>query len=313
MDRVLIFGNGQVGNFYNNFFIEKGLDSKIADADITNKFDVEEKIKQYKPTIVINTAAKTNLEWCGKNKLEAFNVNVLGADNVAQVCDEQEIYFIHLSSGCIFESKDKNDWKTEDSKPEPAAFYSWTKVWSEELIKFKKSNNFKYLILRPRQPVSSQINYKNMLIKFLTFTKFVDTPNTGTVIEDLVQWTFELLETKPVGVLNIANEGFTTPYKIALMLKKFVLPELPIEKISKEELDKMTPNKRVDTILDVSKLKSLVKNVGSYEQRLEETIKDLAMNFRSQSAEKVKEEMEKTVAQSKTRTVVNNVWTNILK
>lgn len=313
MDRILIFGNGQVGNFYNNFFQSKGLESKIASANITNKNEVFSEVKAFNPTVVINTAAKTNLEWCGQNQLEAFNVNVLGADNIAQACDEKQIYFIHLSSGCIFESKDENDWKTEDSKPEPAAFYSWTKVWSEELIRFKKSANFKCLILRPRQPVSSQINYKNMLIKFLTFTKFVDTPNTGTVIEDLMQWTYELLEKKPVGILNIANEGFTTPYQIALMLKKYVLPELPIEKISKEELDKMTPNRRVDTILDVSKLKTLVNSVKSYEVRLEEIIQNLAENFKTTDKAEIKKQLELTFEQTKQRTTPNDVWQNLFK
>ncbi|BCX13642.1 MAG: hypothetical protein KatS3mg085_174 [Candidatus Dojkabacteria bacterium] len=312
-EKILIFGNGQIGNFYNDYFKSKNITSKISKADITNIEEVTKSIEEFDPTVVINTAAKTNLEWCDKNRLEAFNVNVLGADNIAQVCDKKGIYFIHLSSGCIFESKDENDWKKEDSEPKPAAYYSLTKVWAEQLIQLKKSPNFKYLILRPRQPVSAQINYKNMLIKFLTFTKFVDTPNTGTVIEDLMDWTLQLIEKKPVGILNIANEGYTTPYKIAKLLKKYVLPELPIEKISKEELDKITPNRRVDTILDVSKLKSLVKNVKTYDERIEEIIKKLAENFKNGDIEEIKKQLELTVMQSKQRTIVNEVWTNLIK
>ncbi|GAB4284019.1 MAG: hypothetical protein Kow0081_0900 [Candidatus Dojkabacteria bacterium] len=311
-EKILIFGNGQIGNFYYNFFSKNNIVSKIALVDITKKSEVQNAIKEFKPTTVINTAAKTNLEWCANNKLESFNVNVLGANNIAEACDENDIYFIHLSSGCIFESKDENDWKTEDSQPQPAAYYSWTKVWAEDLIRFNKSTNFRFLILRPRQPVSAQINHKNMLIKFLTFTKYVDTPNTGTVIEDLMQWTYELLESKPTGILNIANEGYTTPYKIALLLKQYILPELPVEKISKEDLDKMTPNRRVDTILDVTKLKGLVKEVKSYEDRLEEIIKDLANNFRNTDKAELKKQMELTVEQSKQRTTVNNVWQNLL-
>ena len=317
--KILIFGNGQVGNLYNNYFknnandLVSGFESQIAKADITDKAQIEEVILEFGPNVVINTAAKTNLEWCSQNKLEAFNVNVLGADNIAQVCDKRDIYFIHFSSGCIFESKNESDVKTEDSIPNPAAYYSFTKVWAEQIIQFDKNPDFKFLILRPRQPVSSEVNYKNMLVKFLTFTKFVDTPNTGTVLEDMLDWTAEIIKKQPIGTLNLANEGWTTPYKIAELLRKHVLPELPIELITKEELDKLTPNRRVDTILDVSKLKTIVSNVGKYEDRLEDTIRKLGENFRTLDKKLVENQLEKTLAQSRQRTVVNDVWPNLIK
>lgn len=311
-DKILIFGNGQMGNLYKDYFDEKGYEIKIAKGDITKYEDVESAIKDFNPTVVINSAAKTNLEWVSDNKLEAFNVNVLGADNIAKVCDANEIYFVHLSSGCIFESKDENDVKTEDSEPAPASYYAWTKVWSEQMIGFEKSENFKYLVMRPRQPISGEVNYKNMLVKFLTFTKFIETPNTGTVLEDLLDWTEELIEQRATGVVNVANEGWTTPLHIAELLKKHVLPDLPIEKISKEELDSFMPNKRVDTVLAVDRLKELVKNVDTYEQRLEETIKKLADNIKSIDKEELKIQLDKTMAQSKARTKVNDVWSKLL-
>ncbi len=313
MDKILIFGDGQIGNFYLDFFKENKVKASLSKADITKKDEVEDAISKYDPTVVINTAAMTNLEWCEKNRLETFNSNVLGADVVAQACDENDIYFIHFSSGCIFQSKDKNDAKREGDEPDPAAYYAWTKLWSEQLIEFNKSKDFKYLILRPRQPVSAQVNYKNMLLKMLTFKKFIDTPNTGTVIEDLMEWTLEFIKKKPVGVLHVANEGFSTPYKIGLLLRKYVLPEFEFEKITKEELDKIMPNRRVDTILNVDKLKGLGIEVKPYEVRLEEIVKQLGENIRNCDKKKLAEELDKTVAQSKERTVVNDAWKKLLK
>jgi len=312
-DKILIFGNGQIGNFYLELFKERNIEANIAESDITKKSEVEKAIKNNSPTVVINTAAKTNLEWCSENKLEAFNVNVLGADNIAQVCDENDIYFVHFSSGCIFQSKDENDIKKETDTPDPAAYYAWNKVWSEELIQFEKTKNFCYLILRPRQPISAQVHYKNMLMKLLTFVKFVDTPNTGTVIEDLMDWTLKILEMKPTGILHVANEGWTTPYEIGLLLKKHILPSLEVNKISKEELDELTPNKRVDTILNVDKLKNMGIEVRSYKERLEEIIIDLSNNIKNSDKEYLKEQLDKTVEQSKSRTIVNEVWKDLLK
>ena len=313
-DKILIFGNGQLGNFYQRHFTKTGVDSQIAvGADITVPEQVLKAIEDYQPTVVINTAAKTNLEWCAKNKLDAFNINVLGANNIAEVCDQKGVYFIHLSSGCIMASVDENDAKNEESAPNPISYYSWTKVWSENMIGFKKGPNFKYLILRPRQPVSAEINYKNMLLKLLTFTKFIDTPNSGTVIEDLMDWTSIVIDKRITGVLNVANKGWTTPYNIGLLLKKYVLPELPVNKIEKSELNTLTPERRVDTVLDVTKLESIVGPVKSYETRLEEIIINLANNFKTVDKQVVKTEMEKTAESSKTRTVVNDVWTKLIQ
>lgn len=312
-EKILIFGYGQMANFYKNHFDSIGVNSEITKANILNPEEIEKAVKDYNPTVIINTAAKTNLEWCANNKLEAFNINVLGADNLAQICDKNSIYFMHLSSGCIMASVDENDAKDEKATPFPISYYSWTKVWAENMIGFKKSDGFKYIILRPRQPVSSQVNYKNMLLKLLTFSKFIDTPNSGTVIEDLMVWTEKIIEKRITGVLNVANKGWTTPYNIGLILKKHVLPSLPVNKIEKSELNSLTPEKRVDTVLDISKLESIVGPVKGYEERLEEIIIELAKNFKTGDKKFVKEQLEKTAESTKTRTVPNEVWTELIQ
>ncbi|MFZ2153535.1 MAG: sugar nucleotide-binding protein [Microgenomates group bacterium] len=314
-DKILIFGNGQIGHFYLDFFGKQGIESKIAvGVDITQKDQIEQVVAEYAPTVVINTAAKTSLEWCTLNRLETFNINVLGADNIAQVCDVNKIYFIHFSSGCIFESKDENDVKLETTIPNPAAFYSWSKVWAEQLIPCYKSADFKCLILRPRQPVSAQVSHKNMLIKLLTYTQFIDTANAGTVIEDLMNWTKILIEQRYTGVLHVANEGWSTPYRIAQLLQKHVLPSLPIEKITKAKLDTITPNKRVDTILNINKLKAIPGIVvESFEKRLEEIIIELATNLKTADKDLVNETLNSTAESSKQRAVTNDAWKTLLR
>lgn len=313
MKKVLIFGNGQIGNFYVNYFAGKGDEVRIADADILDYDAVSAAIKEYQPTVVINTAAKTNLEWCGLHRDEAFNVNVLGAANVAKACDEQNVYFIHYSSGCIFSSADGTDAKSETDAPNPASYYGWTKVWSEQIVTFERSANFKCLILRPRQPVSAQVNHKNMLVKMLTFSKFIDTANSGTVIEDLMEWTDQLIDKQVTGVLHVANSGYTTPYTIGQMIKEFILPGLEPEKISKAELDKMTPNTRVDTVLNVDKLESLGIAVKPYEERLREIVKQLGENIRAMDKNELREQLEHTAEASRQRTVLNGVYETLYR
>jgi len=309
-DKILVFGKGQIGTMYFEYFSKKGHDIFLSSADITKFPAVESEISKFSPSVVINTAGKTNLEWCEKNKLETFNVNVLGADNIAAVCEEKGIFFIHFSSGCIFESNSPEDVKTEDSVPQPACYYSWTKVWSENIIGSRKK--LKYLILRPRQPVSSELSEKNMLVKMLTFSKFVGDGggwNSGTVLEDLMWITDELLSRRVTGVIHVANDGWTTPYKIGLLLKKYINPSMHIEEITHRDLDKLTPVKRVAVVLDISKLKSLGINPGSYKKRLIETICALKKNLKGKTAQEI---LQNTTMTSRERTTISEDWKKVL-
>lgn len=309
---ILIFGNGQVGNFYRQHYSRQGANVRIASGvDITDVAQVDRAVAEFAPDLVINTAAKTSLEWCGENKLQAFDVNVLGAGNIAQVCDSRDVYLVHFSSGCIFSSVSGTDAKTETSQPNPASYYGWTKVWSEEIVTFERSPGFRCLVLRPRQPVSAQVSPKNMLVKMLTFSKFVDTPNSGTVIEDLMTWTDELVSREATGVYHVANSGYTTPYKIGQMIRDHILPGLEPEKITKAELDLMTPNIRVDTVLDVEKLESLGIAVSPYEERLRETIAKLAENLSAMDADVLRQAMEETAKASRQRTRLNEVYASL--
>ncbi len=316
--KVLIFGGGQIGNFYKNYFSGKGDTVQIAlegdkETDIRDADAVAKAIDAFKPTVVINTAALTNLEYCGTHRLEAFDVNVLGAATLAKVCDEKDVYLIHFSSGCIFSSVDGKDAKTEIDTPNPSSYYGWTKVWSEQMVMFERSSDFKCLILRPRQPVSTQLSHKNMLVKMLTFSKFIDTANSGTVIEDLMEWTDQLIDKQATGVYHVANTGYTTPYDIGLLIKEFILPDLEPEKISKAELDKMTPNTRVDTVLNVDKLEAAGITVTPYQERLRDVVKKLGENIKSADKEEIRKTLEETAVASRQRTVLNTVYESLYK
>jgi len=308
--KYLIFGKGQFGNFYQDYFTEKKVKSVLVPTDITDLAAVKKVIKKEKPTIVINAAGKTNLEWVVENKLEAINVNVLGTDNVASVCEELGIYYIFLSSGCIFQSYSEDDIKDEEAPPDPGAFYGWTKVWAENLITARK--NLKYLILRPRQPVSANVSEKNALIKMLTFNKFIREGawNSVTVLEDFMEVTEELVKKNATGVFNVTNGGFTTPYDIGLLLKKHINPKMTIIPITHDELDAMTPEKRVAVVIDTTKLKSMDIDLPHIDVRMEEIIKELAEKLRDRKSLKILEKTEKTTRQ---RATTSTDWKDIFE
>lgn len=296
--RIFITGKGQLGTFYKDYFEGQGKTVAAfgSELDVRDEKAIRNKIEEFNPDLVIHTAAKTNIDWCEQNKLEAFDINTLGADVVGKICQEHNIYLLHISSGCVLESKSADDAQTEFVIPSPLCFYSWTKVWAEEMLSHRqRKHGLKVLLLRPRQLLSAKVDPRNALTKMLTYTKFIDTPNSCTVVEDLMDVTDQLIERDETGVFNVVNPGVTTPYEIAAALKEIVKPEMEFVKISKAELNKMTLAERVDAVLDTKKLNSLGINLKEIHVRMKEIMQELKVNMTSAGASNA---MEKTTKET---------------
>lgn len=279
--KILILGRGQLAHAYLEHFA--GSDSWRAvmaeRVDIRDVSLLSSLILKESPDVVINTAAKTNLDWCEQNKLECFDTNTLGADTVGRVCHNLNVRLVHISTGCIHESLTENDTHSEMDPPTPTSFYSWSKYWADEMLLLREKRGLKLLILRPRQPISAKVSSRNALVKMLTYTKFIDTPNSMTVIEDFVDVTEQLLDRGTTGLFNVANPGIMTPYRLALRLKEKVKPDMNPVKITKDELNAMTYAARIDSVLDCSKLAKegiVLKDISA---RLDELLKTFAANL----------------------------------
>ncbi|MFA5174987.1 MAG: sugar nucleotide-binding protein [Patescibacteria group bacterium] len=294
--KIFITGKGQLGSFFQEYFIEKGAEVFVfgSELDVRDENMLRKKVEEINPDLLIHTAAKTNIDWCEQNKLECFAINTLGADNVAKICAEKDIYLVHISSGCVLESKSAEDAQTEEVKPSPLCYYSWTKVWAEEMISHRaRKQGLKTLILRPRQLLSAKVSPRNALTKMLTYDKFIDMPNSCTVIEDLMFAVDELIKKDATGVFNVANPGVTTPYEIALALKEIIKPEMEFKKISKEELNRMTLAERVDAVLDTTKLRNEGIILKEIHERMREVMRDLKKNLEGDAAKTVLEKTKK--------------------
>ena len=246
-NKVLVFGHGQIADFVPQYFN----DVFISRSDITKPEELEKDLVKYKPGVVINTAAKTSIDWCEQNKLEAFNINTLGALKVWESCQKHSIFLVHFSSGCIFSSKSTKDIYSEKDTPNPACFYSWTKVWAENLL--GKSPNL--LIVRPRVIISSKVDRRNTLSKWLVYSHFISDENTVTIIEDMMPILRKMVDRRICGIYHVANKGTVSPLKVAYLLKKTINPGMKIHTTNLSEVNRNLVAKRVTTILSTEELK----------------------------------------------------------
>jgi len=269
----LIFGKGKVSEI-----IKRDGDVILSreECNISSMEEVRGILKKNPSTIILNCAAKTNLEYCQDNKVETFLSNTKGVLNLIKISSDLNIKLVHISSGCLFDGN--SSVSDEQSRTTPAVWYTWTKKWGDEIIKNFGYNN--YLILRPRQLISIIPHRSNMITKFATMEAIqaIDEPNSITCIEDFGLMIDHLLKINATGVYNCCNSGVTTPYEVALMIKKYINPNLSVTKIPYLELLKKMPNKRVNTILSNDKLINSGFNPRTASEAVEWCVREYKIN-----------------------------------
>ena len=210
MKKAIIFGNGWLGNlikgYYKNNATVSGLnilDYKSIDGTLVSLKDHD---------VIINAAAKTNIDWIENNKYDAALTNIIGATQLAYLAKRHGKKYVFFSSACIFESKDLKDIKFEDSKPNPQCFYAETKAMAEQLV---LQANPDALIIRPRLPLSEVPHPRNTINKLLSYEMINDNQESVTVVEDMLPILKDLIEKGEKGIFHMVNAGTISPAEIA--------------------------------------------------------------------------------------------------
>lgn len=86
-----------------------------------------------KPNLVVNLAAAHNVPQCEADPALAFQVNALGAGNLARACQNAGARLIHISTDYVFGKGFQNPIP-EDALPRPLSAYGASKLAGEHLI-----------------------------------------------------------------------------------------------------------------------------------------------------------------------------------
>ncbi|MDI9356169.1 MAG: SDR family oxidoreductase [Chitinophagaceae bacterium] len=193
--------------------------------DITNKQQVKHTIEAIKPTIVINTAAMTNVDQCETEKNLCWKLNVHAVEYLTEACQKQNSFFIHISSDFIFDGK--NGPYSETDVPNPISFYGESK-WEAEKIILKSSLQWaivRTVLVYGITPNMSRTNIILWVKKNLEEKKHIhvvdDQWRTPTLAEDLAMGIYLIAQKKTQGIFNISGKDLLTPYQMALETARF--------------------------------------------------------------------------------------------
>lgn len=271
--KYIIFGRQSwLGGKIDQSLKADGHQGEIYPADITDLSAVRAALDWVKPDMVINCAGKTghpNIDWCEDHKPETFVVNTVGPLNIMTACQERGLYMVHLSSGCIYDNAGYDKPLTEEAPASPPSFYSWTKLWADEVLK-----NFPVLIVRLRMPIDSQPNPRNLITKLSKYPKIIDVENSATIVDDLLVAIKGLTAKRCTGIYNVTNPGSIKHREIMAMYLELVDPKHKFEMIPAADLLRLGLAKagRSNCILSTAKLEKEGIHLRPIKEAMRETL-----------------------------------------
>ena len=114
------------------FFNIEAIGLDLPYLDITVEPGIMKAFKEYKPDILINAAAYTNVDKAETDEKACFAVNVNGPENLAAACKNAGIPMIHISTDYVFDGTNKTPY-TEKDPVSPAGIYGKSKAEGEKL------------------------------------------------------------------------------------------------------------------------------------------------------------------------------------
>lgn len=134
MEKVILIGkNGQLGGEIIRNSGSFGFEIFPFDRDeidVSDPDQLEKKISEIKPDIVINTSAYHVVPRCEEFPWEAMKINFIAVGKMALLCKKHGIKFVTYSTDYVFDGKKGTPYR-EDDEPNPLQFYGVSKCAGE--------------------------------------------------------------------------------------------------------------------------------------------------------------------------------------
>ncbi len=232
--KILILGNGYIAKR-----CAKAWANAVHDpTKIYSKEDVIVLIEKHHPDVILNAAGvrgKPNVDWCETHQLETIVGNTKLPILIAEACQEKNVYLLHIGSGCIFYGDSPHPdkkWRENDMGNPTDVTYSRTK-WAADLVLSTLPNTG---IARIRMPIDWIPAPDNLINKLTSFSKVIDVENSVTILDDMVEVFYKLLEKKAEGIFHVTNPGTLKHREIVGLYEEIVDSAHKNEWISNDDL-----------------------------------------------------------------------------
>lgn len=273
---VLNRGSTQIGSIDNSYSSAEINCCGKDKLDITKYNDVISCINDFKPDIIFNCAAYTNVDKCESNYENAFRVNSIGPRNLAIAASKINTKLVHISTDYVFNGKGHIPFREYDI-PQPVSVYGKTKLLGEEYI---KQNCRKYFIVRTSWLYGTYgRNFVYTILKEAKGKKHLDVVNdqrgNPTNAEDLVYHILKIAFTDEYGIYHCTGKGECSWYDFADRIVEYSKISCGISPITSDKLNR-SANRPEYSSLDNMMLRCTIgDNMREWQVALKSFIKNI--------------------------------------
>tara|TARA_Y100001970_G_scaffold280425_1_gene389396 strand:- start:93 stop:962 length:870 start_codon:yes stop_codon:yes gene_type:complete len=266
-NRILLIGaNGMLGTYLYKYlaklfdviptcFSNYNSHSNYIYLDITNIDSIKSVFSLYKPNIVINCAAFTNVDLAESNRKSCQNLNSSSLSKIISNI-HKNTYLVHFSTDYVFDGKE--GFYNEESLTNPINFYGKTKLEAENLIRGQLKH---FIIFRPNVLFTNNLNDSNFfswVVNSLNKNKVISVTNeqysNPTYIPFFIKSVYTAIILRYEGILHYGSENSLNRYDFAKEIAQhFSLDAKLIKPVNNAALQQ-SAKRPIDSSLDTKKI-----------------------------------------------------------
>lgn len=251
---ILVVGaKGMLGLDLMELLGERGKGVDIDEIDITSIESVFKVVSEFKPQVVINCAAYTDVDGCEANIAQAMEINGEGVGYLAMACRESGALLVQVSTDYVFDGGKGTPYQEYDA-PHPLSVYGESKLTGEMNAAFAPN----HLIVRTQWLYGQ--HGKNFVETMLSLgaekdrlTVVDDQIGSPTWTVDLARAIIALVDKGCRGIYHAANREFCSWNSFAKAIFEEAGLAVTVDPMTTEELNRPARRPLYST-LDCSKL-----------------------------------------------------------
>lgn len=276
---TVIGGNGQLGEDVAAAFRMEGDEVTSLthqDIEIATAVSVRQSLDNLRPDVVVNTAAFHHVEKCEADPARSFEINAIGARNLAQVTRALGTRLFHISTDYVFDGLKRSPY-TEDDAPMPLSVYGNSKLAGEYFVRSENPRHFVVRVsgLYGAHPCRAKgnLNFVELMLKLsrerdeirVVDDERVSPTPTAEVARQLVV----LSRTEDYGLYHATAEGECSWYEFAKAIFELSGSKVRLEAARPEEFPAKVARPKY-SVLENAALKRKSLNVfANWKQGLE--------------------------------------------
>ncbi len=219
---ILVTGaNGQLGTAFRELTCSypkvRFLLTDVDELNLTDAGGVQRYVEKYRPDVIINCAAYTDVERAEDEPEAAELVNVGCVANLASAARSVDALLVHISTDYVYGNNEGSQPLSEDTPAIPLSVYGRTKLGSEQAL---AESGVRHLIVRTSWLYSPWgKNFVKTMLRLMdekeTLTVVNDQKGSPTYAPDLAEAIMALIASGAEGLYQFSGEGECSWYDFA--------------------------------------------------------------------------------------------------